>query len=74
MVMRHQEPSKNHPIWKDGGPPDLIPRTSPYRSSSNANFLMHQRDEVPKYLQDREKVKVYKRNSVIATDTATEYL
>ena len=72
MVMRHKEPDKTHPIWKDWGPPDLRARASPYRSSSNANFLIREGDNYPKFVKDKSKI--YKKNSVIITDTVTEFL
>jgi hypothetical protein len=43
-MMRAPPPPPDDPFWKNRGAPQIMPRKSPFRNSSNVNFLLHNED------------------------------
>jgi hypothetical protein len=72
-MMRGAPPDPNDPIWKDQGPPQIMPRKSPFRDSSNVNFLLHNEDEVIKLMPASKKIKLFKQNNVVVVDNVQTF-
>jgi hypothetical protein len=72
-MMRAPEPDANDPIWEGQGPPQIMPRQSPFRDSSNVNFLLHNEDEVIKLMPASKRIKLFKQNNVVVTDNVAEF-
>jgi len=50
-----------------------MPRKSPFRDSSNVNFLLHNEDEVIKLMPASKRIKLFKQNNVVVTDNVAEF-
>ena len=59
---------KNEKDRLDEDEPQIIPRKSPYRNESNANFLLHNQDEVVKIMPERKRRRAHQRNNIVEPD------
>lgn len=58
-MMRTKPPPPDDPFWKNRGPPQIMPRKSPFRTSSNANFLLHNKDNDISLVSPSKKVDLF---------------
>ena len=72
-MMRSKPPPDNDPFWKNRGPPQIMPRKSPFRNSSNVNFLLHSDDKNIKLMPPSKKVKLFEKNQVVVVSNAANF-
>ena len=57
MAGRHEAPEDEDAFWERmGGLPNLGGRPSPYRHDSNANFLIHENDQILQRMANSRKL------------------
>ena len=75
-MMQHELPAADDPFWEGRPPPNIMPRKSPFRTSSNANFLLHQKDEVKhqkKGTPNKPRTRKYSQKQVVNTRAQEVY-
>ena len=51
----------------------MMPRKSPFRNSSNVNFLLHNEDNEIKLVAPSKKVKLFEQNHVVVVNNAGNF-